>query len=126
MTLLNEPMVIIANHPVSSSECVLAVLSLIQPLRYQGEFRPYSTIHDSEYQEFTGREISPPPSCCLGVTNPFFVKQLPHWPHLVKLDSDNIEELNSKVRPIEKLKDIDAKPGIYTNFKPHLQPDDKA
>ena len=94
LTLLNEPLVLIANHPVASSECVLAILSLIQPLRYQGEFRPYFTIHDSEYHEFTGKEISPPPSCLLGVTNPFFVKQLPHWPHLVKLDADSIEEVS--------------------------------
>ena len=95
LTLLNEPLVLIANHPVASSECVLAILSLIQPLRYQGEFRPYFTIHDSEYQEFTGKEISPPPSCLLGVTNPFFVKQLPHWPHLVKLDQEVIEEVSN-------------------------------
>lgn len=101
---------------------MLAILSLIQPLRYQGEFRPYFTIHDSEYHEFTGKEISPPPSCLLGVTNPFFVKQLPHWPHLVKLDADSIEEGTAKIRSIEKLKDIDAKPGIYTSYRANLQP----
>ena len=126
LILLNEPLVVIANSPKESSEAVQALISLISPLKYHAEYRPYFTIHDSEYNEFTGKEILPPPSCILGVTNPFFVKQLPHWPHILKLDSNNLSEKSNnlsinKTRNLDKLNaDIDAKPGLYSNFKPCL------
>ena len=40
-----------------------------------------------------GKEISPP-SCCLGVTNPFFVKQLPNWPHILKINGKTSDEVS--------------------------------
>merc|ERR1712110_1278732 len=81
-----------ASTPWESTTAVQALLALISPLKYHAEYRPYFTIHDSEYQEFTGKEFQPP-SCILGVTNPFFVKQLSmnqnKWPHILKLDNSS-------------------------------------
>lgn len=69
--------------------------------------RPYFTIHDSEFREFTqlfsGKEqqqqqqtsangvglpfITSRRNCILGVTNPFFIKTLKDFPHTIRLDS---------------------------------------
>lgn len=63
-------------------------ISMIAPLSYAAEARPYFTIHDSEFKEFTQCQQGPVP-IILGVTNPFFSKTLQHWPHLIRM-ADNI------------------------------------
>lgn len=61
---------------------------MIAPLPYAAEARPYFTIHDSEFKEFTQRQQRPVP-IILGVTNPFFSKTLQHWPHLIRMADNN-------------------------------------
>lgn len=61
---------------------------MIAPLPYAAEARPYFTIHDSEFKEFTQRQQGPVP-IILGVTNPFFSKTLQHWPHLIRMSDNN-------------------------------------
>ena len=56
-------------------------------LRYANDYRPYFTIHDSEFQEFTSKTHAPS-RIILGVTNPYFNKALQHWPNVIILDSD--------------------------------------
>lgn len=63
-------------------------ISMIAPLPYAAEARPYFTIHDSEFKEFTQRQQGPVP-IILGVTNPFFSKTLQHWPHLIRMADNN-------------------------------------
>ncbi|GCC40060.1 hypothetical protein chiPu_0024155, partial [Chiloscyllium punctatum] len=58
--------------------------SCVSPLKYCSDFRPYFTIHDSEFKEYTTRTQAPP-SVILGVTNPFFAKTLQHWPHIIRI-----------------------------------------
>lgn len=87
-----------------------APLSCVSPLRCCSDFRPYFTIHDSEFKEYTTRTQAPSvtllllplrhiysanndltrrffsrPSVILGVTNPFFAKTLQHWPHIIRI-----------------------------------------
>lgn len=78
---------------------------------YCGEVRPYFTIHDSEFREFTqlfsgnsddnysstnNNGFSSPSdritrrNCILGVTNPFFIKTLKDFPHTIRLDSQSV------------------------------------
>ncbi|KAJ8301413.1 hypothetical protein KUTeg_020400 [Tegillarca granosa] len=66
------PLVVMASSPSVAS---MTVQSLI---------RPYFTIHDSEFKEYTTKTQAPPP-VILGVTNPFFAKTLQHWPHIVRI-----------------------------------------
>ena len=61
--------------------------SLISPLKFSGDYRPFFTIHDSEFKEYTTRTTGPP-NVILGVTNPFFAKTLQHWPHIIKIAED--------------------------------------
>lgn len=126
LVITTEPIVVMAPSPTYCSSMVLALTRIISPLQFCGGYRPYFTIHDSEFKQFTSKVNGPPP-VILGVTNPFFAKTLHHWPHTIRL-SDDINT-NSSVQHKYKLKKtaptklIDNTSGIYTTYKPFLQKD---
>ncbi|XP_069375954.1 protein DENND6B isoform X2 [Paralichthys olivaceus] len=103
LTLLGEPVVVMAPSPNVSSETVLALVSSISPLKFCCDFRPYFTIHDSEFREYTTRTQAPP-NVLLGVTNPFFIKTFQSWPHIIRLGDVRMT-------------------GIYTSYKTFLHKD---
>ncbi|XP_072845707.2 protein DENND6A [Pogona vitticeps] len=127
LVLLGEPLVVMAPSPSESSETVLALVSCISPLKYYSDFRPYFTIHDSEFKEYTTRTQTPP-SVILGVTNPFFAKTLQHWPHIIRIGDLKLSgeiPKQVKVKKLKNLKTLDSKPGVYTSYKPYLNRDDE-
>lgn len=76
----------IAQTPTESSEAVASLLSLIAPLPCAIDFRPYFTIHDPSFAALAVLPPgTPPPPMLLGVTNVFFVKALPTWPHVLSV-----------------------------------------
>ncbi|XP_041832900.1 protein DENND6B isoform X3 [Melanotaenia boesemani] len=125
LTLLGEPLVVMAPSPTICSETVLALISSISPLKFCCDFRPYFTIHDSEFREYTTKTQAPP-NVVLGVTNPFFIKTFQNWPHIIRLGEmkmagDLPKQL--KLKKLSKLKTLDTKPGIYTAYKTFLHKD---
>ncbi|XP_044307234.1 protein DENND6A isoform X2 [Varanus komodoensis] len=127
LVLLGEPLVVMAPSPSESSETVLALVSCISPLKYYSDFRPYFTIHDSEFKEYTTRTQTPP-SVILGVTNPFFAKTLQHWPHIIRIGDIKLSgevPKQVKVKKLKNLKTLDSKPGVYTSYKPYLNKDEE-
>uniref|UniRef100_A0A6Q2X1H2 UDENN domain-containing protein n=1 Tax=Esox lucius TaxID=8010 RepID=A0A6Q2X1H2_ESOLU len=125
LMLLGEPVVVMAPSPTVSSETVLALVSSIAPLRYCCDYRPYFTIHDPEFKEYTTRTQAPP-NVILGVTNPFFIKTFQSWPHIIRLGELKMSgdlPKQVKVKKLAKLKTLDTKPGIYTSHKTFLQKD---
>ncbi|XP_076825923.1 protein DENND6A-like [Clavelina lepadiformis] len=132
LILLGEPLVVMATSPTLCASTVLAFISSISPLRYQCDYRPYFTIHDSEFKEYTTK-IQDPPHVLLGVTNPFFAKTFQNWPHVVRLSGvglpnyggSNPSLLNSdvKLKKVTKLKALDQKAGVFTKYKPFLKKD---
>nr|XP_027206256.1 protein DENND6A-like [Dermatophagoides pteronyssinus] len=153
LVLTNEPIAVITQTPNVCSEIVSALIALIAPLRYGADYRPFFTIHDSEFKEYTTHTKSPPP-VILGVTNPFFVKTLHDWPHLIKInefsssssssltsgnDSDNsmhnqqqqqngnlnMKKFSQTIDQVLRIntKSLDLKTGVYTKYKPFLQKD---
>lgn len=125
LVLLGEPLVVIAPSPTVSSETVLALVSSICPLKFCCDFRPYFTIHDSEFREYTTRTQAPP-NVVLGVTNPFFIKTFQSWPHIIRLGEIKLAgdlPKQVKVKKLIKLKTLDTKPGIYTTYKTFLHKD---
>ncbi|XP_027765761.1 protein DENND6B-like, partial [Empidonax traillii] len=99
--------------------------SVLAPLRYCCDFRPYFTIHDSEFKEYTTRTQAPP-NIVVGVTNPFFIKTLQHWPHILRVGELRMSgdlPKQVKVKKLAKLKTLDTKPGIYTSYKTFLHKD---
>ncbi|KAG5261475.1 hypothetical protein AALO_G00284660 [Alosa alosa] len=125
LMLLGEPVVVMAPSPTVCSETVLALVSAVSPLKYCCDFRPYFTIHDSEFKEYTTRTQAPP-NVILGVTNPFFIKTFQFWPHLIRLGEVKMTgdvPKQVKVKKLAKLKSLDTKPGIYTAYKTFLHKD---
>ena len=57
-------------------------------LLYAGDFRPFFTIHDSDFNKYTDSEDIPS-SVILGATNPFFMKALQHWPNRLTIGYTN-------------------------------------
>ncbi|KAK2834683.1 hypothetical protein Q7C36_015384 [Tachysurus vachellii] len=124
LMLLGQPLVVIAPSPSVSSETVLSLVSCISPLKYCCDFRPYFTIHDSEFKEYTTRTQAPP-NVLLGVTNPFFIKTFQSWPHIMCLGELKMSNVlkQVKVKKLTKLKTLDTKPGLYTSYKTFLHKD---
>ncbi|PAA80729.1 hypothetical protein BOX15_Mlig010237g2 [Macrostomum lignano] len=123
LVLLNAPLIVMGPDPDTCSNLVQALVNCIFPLRYATDYRPYFTIHDCEFKEFTAKSQSPP-SVMLGVTNPFFAKALQHWPHIVKIGAAMPTDKELKVkRKSSSLKSLDFKPGIYSKYTPYLVPD---
>ncbi|CAB0036127.1 unnamed protein product [Trichogramma brassicae] len=123
LVLLSEPIVVMTSSPTTSSDIVHTLTSMIAPLKYCADHRPYFTIHDSEFKEYT-MDSQSPPSVILGVTNPFFAKTLRHWPHIVRVAENGIgESPKYKSKRSEGLKVLDSKPGLYTQYKPFLNKD---
>lgn len=115
LVLTSEPIVVMAPSPTDCSQMVQSLMSLITPLAYCAESRPYFTIHDSEFKEFTQRQQGPPP-IILGVTNPFFSKTLQHWPHTIRLGG------TIKLKKSTKFF-FDTQPGVFTQYKTFLTKD---
>uniref|UniRef100_A0A1B6CG68 UDENN domain-containing protein n=1 Tax=Clastoptera arizonana TaxID=38151 RepID=A0A1B6CG68_9HEMI len=124
LVLTAEPIVVMATSPSLSSQMVQSLVSMIIPLMYFADYRPYFTIHDSEFREYTTKTHTPP-SIILGVTNPFFAKTLQHWPHVIKVaDPTNTGTTHKqKIKKGSSLKILDSKPGVYTHYQPFLQKD---
>ncbi|XKL66314.1 hypothetical protein PGB90_009734 [Kerria lacca] len=124
LVLIGEPLVILAPSPELCSRLVQALVSMIVPLMYTADYRPYFTIHDSEFKEYMTKTRSPP-TVILGVTNPFFGKTLQHWPHIIRLaeNSNNTSIQKQKLKRNNNMTFFDAKTGVYTHYKPFLQKD---
>uniref|UniRef100_A0A182J276 Uncharacterized protein n=1 Tax=Anopheles atroparvus TaxID=41427 RepID=A0A182J276_ANOAO len=92
LVLTGEPVIVTGTSPTDCAHMVQSLTSLISPLAYCAESRPYFTIHDTEFKEFT-QSKNGHPSIILGVTNPFFAKTLQHWPHTIRLQDSTEAQL---------------------------------
>ncbi|CAF1032898.1 unnamed protein product, partial [Didymodactylos carnosus] len=105
LVLLNEPIAVLGTFPTNCSQTVQAIVHIIWPLRYASDYRPFFTIHNSEFHEYTFNTSTKKtnsdqqPSVIIGVTNPFFAKLLHNWPHIIRVfDSINMSETKKKER----------------------------
>lgn len=139
LVLLNESIVVIASSPSVCSETVQALTSLIWPLKFASDYRPFFTIHNSEFAEYASKHMAPP-ALIIGVTNPFFTKCLQHWPNIIKIaDSTKqspssstghlniLEELtekaigkSAKIKKTSNIRVVDTKPAVYTHYESFL------
>ena len=74
LVLTAQPLVVQAASPSQCSATVQALTSIIHPLTFLADYRPFYTIHDVDFKELTSSNSSALPSIILGVTNPFFNK----------------------------------------------------
>ncbi|XP_055351364.1 LOW QUALITY PROTEIN: protein DENND6A-like [Paramacrobiotus metropolitanus] len=125
LVLCNEPLAVIAPSPTVCSEIVQGLIWIIWPLKYATDYRPFFTIHDQDFKDYTTRTQSPPRNI-LGVTNPFFVKTLQHWPHVIRVGEDDKNKADDSAKtktPFKLSSTVDFKQGLYSEYKPYLNKD---
>lgn len=94
LAVTGEPVLVLGGSPRACSEAVLGIASLVTPLVFRGDYRPFFTIYDSDYPFFSSlHDVSPDtlPCVLLGVTNPFFLKTFERFPHIVLLGEEAAE-----------------------------------
>lgn len=114
LSLIAEPIVVMSSSPALCADVVLGALALISPVAYGGDFRPYFTIHDTDFKEYTTRTKTPA-NVLLGVTNPFFVKAFEHWPHILRVGAAAKKKGGGG--------SLDFVPGLRTAYKRHVSVD---
>ncbi|CAK5080905.1 unnamed protein product [Meloidogyne enterolobii] len=87
LILLGEPLLVCAPNASLCSSIVHSLISLISPLKYEPDYRPYFTIHDSDFNDILNSKQNCRWNniCVIGVSNPFFLKVLNYWPNILKI-----------------------------------------
>ncbi|CDW58659.1 Family with sequence similarity 116, member B [Trichuris trichiura] len=124
LVLLGEPIVVMGPFPDVVSAIVQALVNLIWPLRYCYDFRPYFTVQDNDFKEFVlPNGAAAAHNVILGTTNPFFIKALENWPHVLRLPKDSKKKTfkrNSKVRRNLAQMTNEEKIGLFSKYKGFL------
>ncbi len=90
----------LADSPDVCSEAVFGIMSIISPLVFVGDYKPYFTVYDPDYKVVTQNcEKKIIRNYLIGVTNSFFLKSLKEFPVLVRLDREFLKEKMTKSKP---------------------------
>lgn len=93
LVLTGEPVMVKARTPACASTAVLGLISLIAPVIFVGDFRPYFTVYDRDFKHYlalhnasTDQTVSQSMrGLIVGVTNPYFFKCWANLPHVLTL-----------------------------------------
>lgn len=98
--LLGEPLLIVADDTSLCSKVVLALIALIAPLKYTGDFRPLLSIFDPDFEIFQSQHNSKRlTSAVIGATNPVILKLLNKWPNLLHLEkTSTVRTVTSRLK----------------------------
>eukprot|EP00056_Hartaetosiga_gracilis_P008941 m.128270 g.128270 ORF g.128270 m.128270 type:complete len:888 (+) comp13023_c0_seq1:48-2711(+) len=78
LVLTASPMIVYSRTPDVCSRVVFALITLISPLEYCGDFRPFFTIYDPDCRRYA-KEKPLKSGAIIGVTNPYFSQAYKHW-----------------------------------------------
>eukprot|EP00644_Phytophthora_capsici_P004426 jgi/Phyca11/545414/estExt2_Genewise1Plus.C_PHYCAscaffold_170600 len=85
LAITGESLLVLSPHARTCSQASLAFTSLIAPLQFQGDCRPYFTVYEADFDTLASRQnngaSNPKDVTIIGTTNPFFMKSLSHWPN---------------------------------------------
>eukprot|EP01083_Nonionella_stella_P284682 969212_1 len=86
LVITGRSILVVSKKPERCSEAVLGLLSLVSPLVYKGDYRPFFTIYDPDFKSFCSlHDHKTLRSVILGVTNPFFLKVFAKFPAILLL-----------------------------------------
>lgn len=119
LVVTGEPIIVYGASPVIVSETVLCIVNLISPLTFCGDYRPYFTIHDSDFKETLARKQihAEYPSMIIGVTNPYFFKALEEWPNVLVIANQDSKGKKSFGGSVDMFSAVDWKPGLKAKSK---------
>ncbi|EPZ33621.1 DUF1630-domain-containing protein [Rozella allomycis CSF55] len=124
LMLMGEPIVVFSTSPEFCSLGVISLVDLIQPIPYGGDYRPYFTIQDNDLNALVSQRILP--GLILGVTNPFFLKTLSHWPNILRINHSSNGRSKSPagfMQALSMMTSLDIQPGITTKHKRFVKRD---
>ncbi|KAF0697775.1 Aste57867_11568 [Aphanomyces stellatus] len=82
LAITGESLLIASPNSRVCSQAVLAFTSLLAPVPFHGDFRPYFTLYETDFNIMQKlHESQTLPTTVVGTTNPFFLKSLKHWPN---------------------------------------------
>ncbi|EGG10882.1 uncharacterized protein MELLADRAFT_92230 [Melampsora larici-populina 98AG31] len=84
--ILAEPLVVFGSSPDLVSEAVTHLRNLIRPIPFQGDWRPYITIHDPDFPNLFNKSKART-GALIGATNPIILSNTQYWPHVLCLSS---------------------------------------
>jgi hypothetical protein len=80
LMILETPLLVTSDSPTLCSEAILLLTSIIHPLKYIGDIRPYFTIYDNDFKDYREEEgLKFNNSAIIGVINPICLKILSGW-----------------------------------------------
>lgn len=104
LLVTGEPILVRAQTPTACSAAVMALMGLIHPLPFIGDWRPYFCIHDVDYDRIVHSHVRDlfVEGAVFGVTNQFLVETLdfPHVLYLPYVRSDGKAVKGRLVSPI--------------------------
>ncbi|CAH7690419.1 expressed protein [Phakopsora pachyrhizi] len=113
--VLGEPLIVFGNSPDLVSETIIHLKNLIKPIPFRGDWRPYITIHDPDFQNLFSKNKARG-AVLIGVTNPIIVSNNQNsWPHILCIKNNN----NSGIG----IGSGSAQFGLITDRKRHLHKD---
>ncbi|TMW63520.1 hypothetical protein Poli38472_002461 [Pythium oligandrum] len=87
LAITGESLIILSPHARTCCQATLAFTSLIAPLKFEGDYRPYYALYEVDFDELVSRHKGGPGSTdkttVIGTTNPFFMKSFKHWPNAI-------------------------------------------
>jgi len=91
LVITGRPLMVFGSTPARVSDTVTGLVSLVSPLTYHGDYRPYFSIYDqslNHFQTLHDAKADVLPSVILGCTNPFLLKTFQNFPNILKLGGD--------------------------------------
>ena len=134
LILCNDPILILGSTPHTCSNAVLSAISLISPLVYNGDYRPYFTLYDIDFKHYrttlNKSSQTAAPNVVLGCTNSLFARTMTRIPHIVLLNGTQAiqSEMSNDyniTKSIDNISDntINKQSILVTPHTPTFQPD---
>jgi hypothetical protein len=142
LLMCGESLMVYAPTPDLCSRAVFSLVSLLGPFPFSGDFRPYFTIYDSDFETladlFGTNKAGAPcatrgamiPPLIIGVTNPFFLKSFENFPNILSLGDgpNNVHTFKKWVKPtlsgrskiLQQVSESSAKPYFLVSKMPVL------
>eukprot|EP00826_Nyctotherus_ovalis_P010250 TRINITY_DN12720_c0_g2_i3.p1 TRINITY_DN12720_c0_g2~~TRINITY_DN12720_c0_g2_i3.p1 ORF type:complete len:136 (+),score=20.58 TRINITY_DN12720_c0_g2_i3:101-508(+) len=79
-------------------QMVMSVISLVQPLTFMGDYRPYVTLYDDDIKSYTAVRDEGMPLVVMGACNPHLASMLENFPAVLHLEKEHCLE-NKLVAP---------------------------
>ena len=87
LIILEYPIIVYSDNASRVSSIIFLLESITKPIPLNSDIRPYFSIYDNEFKDYKEeKDLKYFNSTILGVINPIFLKLIPDWPVVIRLD----------------------------------------